>query len=71
MGSPATLGTNMFVTYGAPVTVVNAPVNAPVDNLIVALTQSTKPPEGQQSTGAQNDEEDRKKTAKKDAPVCR
>jgi len=67
LGAPAVVGTNMFVTYGTPATVTNAPV----DNLIVALTQSTKPPEGQQSTGAKNEDEDLKKNAKKDAPVCR
>jgi filamentous hemagglutinin family protein len=70
MGSPATLGTNMFVTFGAPPSNPSTSPTAPLDTLIVALTQATKPPEGQQSTGAKSEEED-KKSAKKDAPVCR
>ncbi|MFN9491273.1 MAG: hypothetical protein ACK59Y_16040, partial [Betaproteobacteria bacterium] len=69
-GAPAQLGINMFVTNGTPVT-PDSKVPAPVDSLVVALNQSTRPPAGSQGTGAKNDEDDPKKTGKKDAPVCR
>jgi filamentous hemagglutinin family protein len=72
-GAPAQLGINMFVTNGTPPPPVtlDSGVPAPVDSLVVALNQSTRPPAGSQGTGAKNDEDDPKKTGKKDAPVCR
>jgi len=67
-GLPASPGNGMVITYGL---LPANNLNVPADPLIVALNQATKPPEGQQSTGAKNDDEDSKKTAKKEAPVCR
>jgi filamentous hemagglutinin family protein len=64
MGSPAVLGETMMVTY------TGASISPPTDTLVVAMSQSTKPAEGQQSTGATSSEEDKKDSKKKDLPIC-
>lgn len=66
-GSPAVLGGSLLVSFesaGSP-----GVLNVPTQNLIVALTDSIKPPAKDESTGTLNEKEDPKK--KKDAPACR
>ncbi len=66
-GSPAVLGGSLLVSFestGSP-----SVLNVPTQNLIVALTDSIKPPAKDESTGTLNEKEDPKK--KKDAPACR
>jgi hypothetical protein len=66
-GAPAVLGGGLKVSYGAaPATTAVVPIDA----LIVALVQASKPPDQQSSTNS-NTREDDKKDAKKDAPACR
>jgi filamentous hemagglutinin family protein len=69
-GLPASPGSGLNITYGGT-GMITVDTSLPTNTLIVSLNQSTKAPEAQQSTGALNEEEDSKKTAKKDAPVCR
>jgi filamentous hemagglutinin family protein len=64
LGNPALLGSTFKVTYSGVTEVV-----VPTDTLIVAMGQSTKPMEGQQSTGAGTPEDD-KKDKKKELPIC-
>ena len=67
LGGSAVLGDTMKVTYtGASITQPSAPTDA----LNVAMSQSTKPAEGQQSTGATSSEDDKKDSKKKDLPIC-
>jgi hypothetical protein len=67
MGNPAVLGGTMMVTYtGASI----SQLSAATDALNVAVSQSTKTAEGQQSTGATSSEEDKKDSKKKDLPIC-
>ncbi len=62
-GSGAILGTNLLVTYGGGVT-----LNIPTDALIVAMGQSTKPPDPEKDKDVFEEIGDEKK---KDAPICR
>ncbi len=61
--SPAILGTNLLVTYGG-----GATLNIPTDTLIVAMGESTKPPDPDKDKNIFKETEEDKK---KDAPVCR
>jgi hypothetical protein len=64
--SPASLGSGLNIIYtGAP------PVNSltiPTENLIVAMGESSKPPDPEKDKDVFDDVEEKKK---KDAPVCR
>lgn len=60
---PAILGTNLLVTYGG-----GAALNIPTDALIVAMGESSKPPDPEKDKNVFEDIEESKK---KDAPVCR
>ncbi|MDH4294098.1 MAG: hypothetical protein OEV84_08405, partial [Betaproteobacteria bacterium] len=60
-GSPAILGTNLKVTYGGA-------LNIPTDALIVAMGDSTKPPDPDKDKDIFKEQED---DEKKNAPVCR
>lgn len=62
-GSEAILGTNLLVTYGG-----GSALNIPTDVLIVAMGESTKPPDPEKDKNVFKEIEDNKK---KDAPVCR
>jgi filamentous hemagglutinin family protein len=73
-GSPAQPGSTMVVTYtGTPVltSTLNSSIQKPIDTLIVAMNQTTKTADDQQSTGAMESSDDNKnKDKKKNLPVC-
>ncbi len=62
-GLPAILGTNLLVTYGG-----GTVLNVPTDALIVAMGESTKPPDAEKDKDVFDD---LKKDKDKEAPVCR
>lgn len=63
-GSAAVLGTNLLVTYGGGVPALTIPTDA----LIVAMGESSKPPDPEKDKDVF---EDLKKDKEKEAPVCR
>jgi hypothetical protein len=63
-GSGAVLGTNLLVTYGG-----GATLNVPPDTLIVAMSESIKPPDAEKKKDIFEDENDAKK--KKETASCR
>jgi hypothetical protein len=63
LGNPAILGTNLHVLYGG-----GGQLDIPTDALIVAMGQSTTPPDPERD---KNVFEDLKKDKEKEAPVCR
>ena len=70
-GSAAILDTNLLVTYGGSGgggVVSGDALELPTQILIVALTESTEPPEAQKEKDVFKEAEDDKK---KDAPVCK
>ena len=67
-GSPAVLGSSLKVTYGGGVVFGGAALEAPTQTLIVALGESTEPPEAEKDKDVFKETEDDKK---KDAPVCK
>ena len=60
LGDPAILGTNLHVTYGGV-------INIPTNSLIVAMGESTKPPDVEPEKDVFEDV----KKEEKEAPVCR
>jgi filamentous hemagglutinin family protein len=64
-GSQAVLGDSLLVTYGGG---GGATLNIPTDTLIVAMGESSKPPDPEKDKNVFEDVEEGKK---KDAPVCR
>ena len=64
LGDPAILGTNLLVTYGGSA----PPPNIPTNTLIVAMGESTEPPDAEKNKDVF---EDLKKDEEKEAPVCR
>jgi hypothetical protein len=69
-GSPAVLDSNLMVTYGGGsggVVLGGEALEAPTQTLIVALGESTEPPEAEKDKDVFKDVED----DKKDAPVCK
>lgn len=70
-GSPAVLGGSMVVTYTGTPALISTTASAPIDTLIVAMNQTTKSPDDQQSTGAMDSsDDDKNKDKKKDLPTC-
>ena len=71
-GNPAVLGGSMVVTYTGTPALISTTASAPIDTLIVAMNQTTKSPDDQQSTGAMDDssDDDKNKDKKKDLPIC-
>ena len=68
-GSPAVLGSSLKVTYGGGGVVFGgAALEVPTQTLIVALGESTEPPEAEKDKDVFKETEDDKK---KDAPVCK
>jgi filamentous hemagglutinin family protein len=70
-GSAAVLNTNLLVTYGGSgggVVFGGDSLEVPTQTLIVALGESTEPPEAEKDKNVFKETEDDKK---KDAPVCR
>jgi hypothetical protein len=65
-GSGAVLGTNLLVTYGGGLV---AELNVPTDTLIVAMSESIKPPDAEKKKDIFEDENDAKK--KKETASCR
>ena len=63
-GNPAILGTNLKVTYNGIVPTLSPPT----DTLIVAMGESTKPPDPDKDKDIFKEQEDEEK---KNAPVCR
>ena len=63
-GSGAILGTNLLVTYGGGASLV-----VPTDTLIVAMSESVKPPDAEKKKDIFDDEKDAKK--KKETASCR
>ncbi len=63
-GNPAILGTNLKVTYNGVVPTLSPPT----DTLIVAMGESTKPPDPDKDKDIFKEQED---DEKKNAPVCR
>ena len=67
--SPAVLGSSLKVTYGGGGVVFGGDaLETPTQTLIVALGESTAPPEAEKDKDVFKEAEDDKK---KDAPVCR
>ena len=64
-GSPASIGNGLFVTYSGTNTTAPSP---PTDTLIVAMGESTKPPDAEKDKDVFDD---LKKDKDKEAPVCR
>jgi adhesin HecA-like repeat protein len=65
-GDPAVLGSTLLVTYsGNP---VSTPLTVPTENLIIAMGESTEPPDPEKDKDVFEDIEEKKK---KEAPVCR
>lgn len=62
-GSPASIGNGLSITYGG-----GSSLSPPTDTLIVAMGESTKPPDPDKDKDVFEDIKDSKK---KDAPVCR
>lgn len=70
-GSPASLSGSMVVTYTGTPALISTTASAPIDTLIVAMNQTTKSPDEQQSTGAMDSsDDDKNKDKKKDLPIC-
>jgi filamentous hemagglutinin family protein len=68
-GSPAVLGSSLKVTYGGGAAAFGGDtLETPTQTLIVALGESTEPPEAEKDKDVFKETEDDKK---KDAPVCR
>jgi len=74
-GLPAVLDSSLIVTYGLTAPgggslppVVEETIEIPTQNLIVALNESTEPPDAQKEKDVFKETEDDKK---KDAPVCK
>jgi hypothetical protein len=60
------LGSTLLVTYsGNP---VSTPLTVPTENLIIAMGESTEPPDPEKDKDVFEDIEEKKK---KEAPVCR
>ncbi|MGV3627791.1 MAG: filamentous hemagglutinin N-terminal domain-containing protein [Betaproteobacteria bacterium] len=64
-GSPASIGNGLFITYSGTNTTAPSP---PTDTLIVAMGESTKPPDPEKDKDVF---EDTKKSKDKEAPVCK
>lgn len=67
-GSAAIPGTNLVLTYGSGTAFGGDTLEAPTQTLIVALGESTKPPEPEKEKDVSGETKDDKK---KDAPVCK
>lgn len=65
-GGGAILGTNLLVTYGGGAV---AELNVPTDTLIMAMSESVKPPDAEKKKDIFEDENDAKK--KKETASCR
>jgi hypothetical protein len=72
-GSPAVLNSNLLVTYGLAGSSLNEAIEealeVPTQTLIVATSESTKPPEAEKEKDVFTSDE--KKDKKKEAPVCK
>ncbi|MDP1671963.1 MAG: hypothetical protein Q8L65_02470, partial [Burkholderiales bacterium] len=67
-GSPASLGSGLNIIYSGTETPPVSTLTIPTQNLIVAMGESSKPPDPEKDKDVFDDVEEKKK---KDAPVCR
>ncbi len=67
-GSPASLGNGLSIIYSGTEAPPVSTLTIPTENLIVAMGESSKPPDPEQDKDVFEDVEEKKK---KEAPVCR